>query len=425
MAAEQQNPGKSEEQASQRTPLLGAGSPIFRKQNSKLLVNEVDLRFCDKWTNSQVLTWLMQTDQKLFIPGAAIHNLSGATMLTLKRDSVADAFACPGAPPPSPFALESLWKHIEALQKPNEAKRVAEKWGEDKSRDDTYGRLLQSPSGWTYDREYGEWDDYLTLFQHHCLLTHVDQAVRDHMSRCQELILVSSSIATLLTSASFVGGNDHKEEGSDSAKVESIRIAVLLISLLTTLLSGYFQMRSPVWKEQLRCIGDFQRAADELTDLYETNLRRPLEDRLTYPEYQLKVREIQSRRPTTSQLDISPAQRAKAYRSIKRTDPSSWAQAFEFQEVRKTGCCSWTWGSLQPRQACSNRTRQRPSLPGPSCCQTVKMLTMELWLVKMLLEGWSVRLKNGQNAIGTLPAQASPLAGDLASKQPAPSEQLF
>jgi len=77
-------------------------------------------------------------------------------------------------------------------------------WGDDKTNQETYGRLLQHPTGWTYDHEYNEWVDYLEIFTENAITMHLEADIKRKRERFQLVVLVLSSCATLVTSTSLV-----------------------------------------------------------------------------------------------------------------------------------------------------------------------------------------------------------------------------
>ena len=121
------------------------------------------------WTNAEELRWLIKTDQKVFIPGAIAQHISGSTLLRLTQEEPRELWSKTKVDfLVGDIALRSLFNSVETLR--DEGRVCRELYGTEKAQD-AFGRLIQRPSGWTYDRECEEWSHYLVVFQHKTLAT--------------------------------------------------------------------------------------------------------------------------------------------------------------------------------------------------------------------------------------------------------------
>lgn len=161
------------------------------------------------------------------------------------------------------------------------------------------------------------------------------------------MVLILSSIATLLASVGFIHG---ETEFGDSDTVQGFwtKVSTLLITSLTTLVSGYIQIEGSKWKEQLQEIEQYKDGAAKLMRTFDENLTVPLQDRLPYCEFQKTVKQHRASMP--GRLDFSPEMRNRAIASIKRRDPSVWKRGFIFLEQRGSSCFGrwfpWCCGSV-------------------------------------------------------------------------------
>jgi len=129
-----------------------------------------------------------------------LRNLSGKTLLELTYEQLQEAVTLPAnLPSPEGNSIRTLYHHIDAVRKPTELVD-AEKWGMKEIDSESYGRLLSHPSGWTYDREYNEWVDYLELYGEYYISINVEVHLKSIQSGMQLLVLVTSAISSLITS---------------------------------------------------------------------------------------------------------------------------------------------------------------------------------------------------------------------------------
>lgn len=296
------------------------------ERESRLVSKESQVRTMpvEKWTNTEVVKWLLDIDQKVFVPAMITQNISGATLLQLTREQlqkVTDDLK------QGEHSVQTLWNHIDTLK----TKSDTETWGTDKDDIETFGRLLSHPTGWTFDREYNEWVDFLEIYNEEAITIHIEASLKKYQNYFQVLVLMVSSVATLCTSTSFAGIFEKGEDAANSTDFGLYaQVCILVFTFLTTITSGYVQIRGAAWKDQLAVIAEYQAVADKLTSLYEDNLAVPLNDRLPFAEYNAQVKQLWSSMP--ARLDFSPGQRNDALIDIKLNDPTVWKRGFQFME---------------------------------------------------------------------------------------------
>lgn len=316
--------------AEQSEPLLERSKSDERGVSKESPIRTVPV---EVWTNTQVVKWLLEIDQKVFVPTVITHNISGSTLLQLSREEIQKVT---GDSKQGEHSVQTLWNHIDKLK----TKSDSETWGTDKDDSETYGRLLSHPTGWTFDREYNEWVDFLELHNEEAITIHIEASLKKHQSYFQVLVLILSSVATLCTSSSFAVSVDTKDDeqkrGDDYGWY--IQVFILAFSFLTTVTSGYVQIKGTEWKEQLATIKQYLDTAEELTSLYEDNLSAPLNDRLPFDEYNKRVKQLWASMP--ARLDFSPRQRNDALFDIKQNDPIVWKKGFQFMESQAGSRCA-------------------------------------------------------------------------------------
>eukprot|EP00931_Biecheleriopsis_adriatica_P033137 TRINITY_DN1924_c1_g1_i1.p1 TRINITY_DN1924_c1_g1~~TRINITY_DN1924_c1_g1_i1.p1 ORF type:complete len:512 (+),score=73.13 TRINITY_DN1924_c1_g1_i1:51-1586(+) len=344
-----------------------------------------------EWTNTDVVHWLLKIDQKAFIPAAITNNINGITLMTLKKKDLPDAFVNFSKAGVANLSVESLWYDIQTLSKTTssdhhialtngveeleeheDGEQYSAVWfkyidemeiPENPHQGDLYytkekecdGHLKKSSTGWSYEREYREWVDYFEIYCENALVRHLGADLKKTMEKYQLVTLILSSLATLASSSALVfqGGEEEEEEklATSERRLAShqqedwfenvdwalvIQIFVLILSFLTTTVSGYVQIFDKQWKEQLRQSAKYQDVAGRLMTVYDDNLTVPLEDRKQYSEYRTEVQKLSSELPMLN--DFTPWQRSAALRSIKATDPTTWRKGFDLQAEVLGGC---------------------------------------------------------------------------------------
>jgi len=285
--------------------------------------------------------WLIKTDQKVFIPGAIAQHISGSTLLQLTQEELRELWSKTKVDfPVGDIALRSLFNSVESLR--DEGKVCRELYGTEKVQD-SCGRLIQSLSGWTYDREREEWSHYLVVFQHKTLATVVKSDIERQQWAMQIVVLMFSAITTALTSASFIGA---ESQISESEKNGPVKIATLIVTFLMTIVSGYIQIVSSSWKDQLTKIDKYLNGTSKLVEYFEENLTVSVNDRLPFAEYKQAIKKCESSMP--ERLEFTPSQRNRAYAEIKAQDLSAWKRAFMFFEIRERNPRKFGWARVCP-----------------------------------------------------------------------------
>ena len=282
-----------------------------------------------RWTNTDVVMWALNKDLKVHIPALVQHGLTGSALQQLNhREDIKRALKVDQTEVTDEFALSAFEGALKDLMPSvkTQSQTAQEVWGTDKDGKDRKGRLLLHPSGWTYDKEYNEWDDYLEAERENAIAAHLNEIITNVQSRYQLVTLVLSSIVSVMTSTSFSGA-----EFTDN---DTWNVVMLVLTLLITLCSGYTQLNQPRWKALQEQCKKHMTVYESLIDRFNDELQVSVEERTPYPTYNKEITALWKELRDHGRIDAPPALRSRAISRIKRTDPSMWTRAFAFSERR-------------------------------------------------------------------------------------------
>ena len=273
--------------------------------------------------------WALNNDLKVHIPALVQHGLTGSALQQLNnREDIKRALEVDQTEVSDEFALSAFEGALKDLMPSvkTQSQAAQEVWGTDKDGKDRKGRLLLHPSGWTYDKEYNEWDDYLEAERENVIAAHLNEIITNVQSRYQLVTLVLSSIVSVMTSTSFSGA-----EFTDN---DTWNVVMLVLTLLITLCSGYTQLNQPRWKALQEQCKKHMTVYESLIDRFSDELQVSVEERTPYPTYNKEITGLWKELRDHGRIDAAPALRSRAISRIKRTDPSMWKRAFAFSERR-------------------------------------------------------------------------------------------
>ena len=280
-----------------------------------------------RWTNADVILWALDANLKSYIPALVQHELTGGALQQLiDREEVRKALCVQATEVTDEFVLKAFELRLKELLDPRVDTQVVDiKWDA--------GRLTSHPSGWTYERECKEWADYLDAERENTIAAHLGEIIYNMQSWYQLTVLILSSIVSVMTST--------KIAGADFTDSDYWNIAMLVLSLLMTLCSGYTQLNLPRWKVMQEQCKKHAFVYERLIDRFSNELCDRVEDRTPYPRYNKDVSALWKDLRDRGRMDAPSTLRNRAIARIELTDPSQWRRAFAVSE-EDTKCTKWT-----------------------------------------------------------------------------------
>ena len=282
-----------------------------------------------RWSNADVILWALDANLKSHIPALVQHGLTGGALQQLSdREDIRKALCVQATEVTDEFVLKAFELRLKELDP-----RVDTQAGKLDTPEWTAGRLTLHPSGWTYDLECKEWADYLDAERENTIAAHLGEIIYNMQSWYQLTVLILSSIVSVMTST--------KIAGADFTDSDYWNIAMLVLSLLMTLCSGYTQLNLPRWKVMQEQCKKHAVVYERLIDRFSNELCDRVEDRTPYPRYNKDVSALWKDLRDRGRMDAPSTLRNRAIARIELTDPSQWRRAFAVSE-EDTKCTKWT-----------------------------------------------------------------------------------
>ena len=180
-----------------------------------------------RWSNADVILWALDANLKSHIPALVQHELTGGALQQLSdQEEVRKALCVQATEVTDEFVLKAFELRLKELDP-----RVDTQAGKLDTPEWTAGRLTLHPSGWTYDLECKEWADYLDAERENTIAANLGEIIHNIQSWYQLTVLILSSIVSVMTST--------KIAGADFTDSDYWNVAMLVLSVLMTLCSGY------------------------------------------------------------------------------------------------------------------------------------------------------------------------------------------
>ena len=319
------------------------------------------------WSNDELVRWLLDNDLKLLVPavirnqicGESIMNLDAAgqelrelvqytaeemtelqlksiflrltQLQRLKMDPTgpfstttppAATLPAPGATgpmtirPASPTAEQrercvSISSKIESIEEKTTSKLL-------------HLRNRPAGRGWSFEKQRAAWLAYQHAYVERTIAIHIIARQKKVKDMLALIVLAISSITTVITTSTVSVGLPAAIPTLSSANLSSTLSAaardvdmgtlwrdfspvlLLLLSIVTTLVSGTNKLFEPDWREREEACRQRIRFLEELEELYEQELAHPVPERSAYDTYCAAERELRRGEAQLPALNVRP-----------------------------------------------------------------------------------------------------------------------
>jgi len=256
-----------------------------------------------RWTNQQVLRWLLQVDQKQFLAPFVLNNVTGAVLLEALEAAPAPSVTLSQlAGDPPELQLAGLRGLAKQLQKASPASEAA---GAD-------------TKGWSFDNELTELNYFfgveLDRQRAHRILKHL-KAMKEHVA------ILTLLLSTATTIVSVVGSSLTASDDSATA----LSYVTTGLSSAATLLAGFSRIYD--YDKRLKEVQDYISGyCDEYTGLLE-QLLLPPHARDSYSEWSARKKQ-RFESETQRAPEVDPDVWEDTLRQIARKQPETWRSLF-------------------------------------------------------------------------------------------------
>ena len=290
------------------------------------------------WTNSDVLRWLIDHDEKQFVPIFIKRNVTGALLsrvLEAGDDQASKLRELVSGADVSEEQQDGLCDLLVNVLAP-QREVVAEEQGN---------------KGWTYDKDVRHNQELLLhmMDSHRFERLRADvQASKEHFAVVILLLstvitfisAISSSLTTTSVSACSEVSSGGAADGSPSAIEMAFSFTITTLSAVLTLMTGFVKLFS--FDQKLKMWNDFIKDQPD-TDCFNV-LSKPVQDRMPYQKWKdTQYAKYQEQvKNGISAPDIAPETWERTLVSIARKQPEAWRNTFApFYECRFPACAGW------------------------------------------------------------------------------------
>ena len=296
-----------------------------------------------RWSNSQVVLWLIQNDLKQFVPAFVVNNVVGNSLLKMPNEpqnqleEICNVGEVPKMSSGQILGMKrqvaQLARHFKSIRP--DVELLGEETDPDPPPDETpktNDRKAMRENGWNFDREFSEWQRYHRTFVERVINQHVRGRLVRFKDTCTLLVLAISTTSTVFTSTSagIIGSSNavgkHNEVAIWIANNSSFILVVL--SACTTLIAGFVQAQSAFWKSMDKDGRMHETYYHKLEQFYRNQLEIHPRDRMNYNEFLKQRQGLEGEFRELPELNMPPHLKTQAVERIRAYGTSEWARAF-------------------------------------------------------------------------------------------------